>query len=106
MSLRSTAAGRSTPDASSAADRQRPVYVVYPAALFDGWEVVAERDGERPHEEEPAFFDTLDEATSFAVTQAATTGGGIVKLENWFGDTEDRWEVPARAARGVVLAPR
>jgi hypothetical protein len=73
------------------AARQRPVYVVYPAALFDGWEVVrADRD------DEPSFFDTRYLATVYAESCAATNGGGVIKLENWFGDTEGVWEVPSR----------
>jgi hypothetical protein len=80
----------------SEADKQPPVYVVYPAALFDGWEVVAE------HEDEPAFFDTREQATAYAETQAATLGGGIVKIENWFGDTEGIWEVPSRVGRRLA----
>jgi hypothetical protein len=75
---------------------QRPVYVVYPAALFDGWEVVAEHDGE------PVFFATRDQATVYAETQAATLGGGVVKLENWFGDIEGIWEVSSRAGRRLA----
>jgi hypothetical protein len=73
----------------SEAGRPQPVYVVYPAALFDGWEVVAE------HEVESAFFDTRELATAYAESRAATNGGGVIKLENWFGDTEGVWEVPS-----------
>ena len=68
-----------------------PVYVVYPAALFDGWEVVKEDD------DEPLFFDTREAATLHAGARAARDGGAVVKLENWFGDTEDIWEVPPRS---------
>jgi hypothetical protein len=68
-----------------------PVYVVYPAALFDGWEVVREL-----HDDEPTYFDTRELAMSFAQTRAAMGGGGLVKLENWFGDTEGVWKVPSR----------
>jgi hypothetical protein len=79
------------------AARQRPVYVVYPAALFDGWEVVrADRD------DEPSFFDTCEQATSYAATRAAMSGGGVIKLENWFGDTEGIWEVSSRAGRRLA----
>jgi hypothetical protein len=70
---------------------QSSVYVVYPAALFDGWEVVREH-----HDDEPSFFDTREQATSYAAARAAMNGGGLVKLENWFGDTEGVWEVPSR----------
>jgi hypothetical protein len=64
-------------------------YVVYPAALFDGWEVV--RDGD----DDPAFFASRDAAVAFAERRAAMNGGAIVKLENWFGDTESIREVPS-----------
>jgi hypothetical protein len=55
------------------------IYVVYPAALFHGWEV----------------------ATRHAEARAAREGGGIVKVENWFGDIEDAWEVPAQTPHRV-----
>lgn len=79
------------------AGKRAPVYVVYPAALFDGWEVV--RDGE----DDPTFFASRAEATAYARSRAAMSGGGTVKLENWFGDTEGAWEVPARAAYDIGL---
>jgi hypothetical protein len=67
---------------------KRPTtYVVYPAALFDGWEVVKDDD------EDPACFDTRESATSYAKARAVTEGGAIVKLENWFGDTVSVWKV-------------
>jgi hypothetical protein len=69
------------------AEKQPSVYVVYPTALFDGWEVVRDND------ENPAFFDTRENATSYAQARAVTEGGAAVKLENWFGDTERVWEV-------------
>jgi hypothetical protein len=69
------------------AEKQPTVYVVYPAALFDGWEVV------KDHDEDPAFFDTREKATAYAKSRAVMEGGAIVKLENWFGDTESVWEV-------------
>jgi hypothetical protein len=69
------------------------VYVVYPAALFDGWEVVTE------HGDDPVFFDTREQAATYAEARAAMTGGGVVKLENWFGDTEGLWEVPPQTYR-------
>jgi hypothetical protein len=62
--------------------KQPSVYVVYPAALFDGWEVVKEPSGE------PVFFDTREQATACAKALAMTERGAVVKLENWFGDTE------------------
>ena len=66
---------------------EKQVYVVYPAALFDGWEVVKE------HDDKPAFFYTVEGATVYAKARAMMDGGAVVKLENWFGDTESVWEV-------------
>lgn len=79
------------------AEKRRSVYVVYPAALFDGWEVVKE------HDHPPVFFDTREGAVFYAKARAGMDGGAVVKLENWFGDTEEVWEIPAgpRAARSV-----
>lgn len=75
--------------------RHTPVYVVYPAALFDGWEVVQE------HDDAPVFFRTRARAVSHAEARAAMDGVALVKVENWFGDTESIWEVrvpdPGRA---------
>jgi Uncharacterized protein conserved in bacteria (DUF2188) len=75
----------------------KQAYVVYPAALFDGWEVVKE------HDDTPVFFDTREEATSYANARAAMDGGALVKLENWFGDTECAWEIIA-SKRSVATA--
>jgi len=98
MTGRVAAAGELAPlGAGGHADDQRPVYVVYPAALFDGWEVV------RDCEDDPSTFGTREEATAYARARAAMSGGGIVKLENWFGDTEGVWDVPARGAHGIGL---
>ena len=58
------------------------MYVVYPTALFDGWEVVKECD------DEPVRFDTRGEAIAHAKARAAIDGGAIVRLENWYGDIE------------------
>jgi hypothetical protein len=63
------------------------VYVVYPAALFDGWEVVKE------HDDAPVFFQARAEAIAYAEARAAMHGRALVKIENWFGDTERVWEV-------------
>jgi hypothetical protein len=82
---------RGSGDAMRKTEKQLPVYVVYPAALFDGWEVVGD------HDEDPAFFDTREKATSYVKARAAMEGGAVVKLENWFGDTEGVWEVQPRA---------
>jgi hypothetical protein len=62
-------------------------YVVYPAALFDGWEVV--RDGDV----NPVFFDERDAAISYARVRALREGGATVRLENWYGDSEGTMEV-------------
>ena len=56
------------------------VYVVYPTALFEGWEVVKEPD------ETPIFFETREAATHYAQARAAGDGAAVVKFENWFGD--------------------
>ena len=56
---------------------KRSIYVVYPGALFDGWEVVKE------HSDNPAVFDTQEKAAAYAKAQAVMDGGGVVKLENW-----------------------
>jgi hypothetical protein len=70
--------------------KQQPaIYVVYPAALFDGWEVVME------HDETPVRFDSRASATAYANARAAACGGALVKVENWFGDMESMWEVRA-----------
>ena len=80
------------------AEKQPSEYVVYPAALFDGWEVVKERD------DKPVFFDTREEATVYAKAQAVMDGGAVVKLENWFGDTESVWEVQPQTRRRLARA--
>ena len=71
---------------------------MYPAALFDGLEVVKERD------DNPAFFNTREEATSYAKAQAAIDGGGVVKLESWFGDMEKVWKVEPQPRRVLALS--
>ena len=78
-------------------EQHTPVYVVYPAALFDGWEVVKE------HDDAPVFFPTRALAIAHAEARAAMDGIALVKVENWFGDTESIREVRVpyrRAARG------
>ena len=70
---------------------ERPVYVVFPAALFDGWEVVKEPSDQSGH------FDTQEEAFAYAAARGEADGGAIVRLENWYGDTEGTLEVPPRA---------
>ena len=77
--------------------RQSPVYVVYPAALFDGWEVVRDRD------DVPVWFESREGATMYANLQAAVAGGGIVEIENWFGDTESSWEIRPDGANQSTL---
>lgn len=78
------------------AENQPSVYVVYPAALFDGWEVVKEGD------DNPVFFDTREQATSYAKARAAMDGGAVVKLENWYGHTEAIWEVAPETDRSLA----
>jgi len=75
---------------------QTTVYVVYPAALFDGWEVV------REHDDAPVFFDTREAAIASADARAAMDGGALVKVENWFGDTESVREVRSGAFAGRI----
>ena len=96
MTARPAVPDRSAWDAMRMAEKQPSVYVVYPAALFDGWEVVTE------HGDAPIFFNSREQATSYAKTRAAMNGGGVVKLENWFGDTEAIWEVPQQIDRSLV----
>ncbi len=74
------------------AEKQQSKYVVYPSALFDGWEVVKEPD------EAPIFFETRDAATLYAHARAVADGGAVVKFENWFGNTEGIWSVPSQAS--------
>lgn len=97
MTARPAAPDRSARDATRQAEKQPSVYVVYPAALFDGWEVVTE------HGDVPTSFDSREQATVYARTQAAMNGGGVVKLENWFGDTEAILEVPQETYRSLVM---
>jgi hypothetical protein len=80
------------------AEKQPSEYVVYPAALFDGWEVVKER------EDKLVVFDTREEATIYAKAQAVMDGGAVVKLENWFGDTESVWEIQPQTRRRLARA--
>ena len=79
--------------------KQRSVYVVYPAALFDGWEVVKEQGGM------PVRFQTREAATAYANARGVMDGGGIVKLENWFGDTECIWELPSPSEANHSATP-
>lgn len=65
-----------------ASHEQPPVYVVYPAALLDGWEVVKE------DEDDAVSFDTREEATAYAKARALMDGGALVKVEDWYGHTE------------------
>lgn len=67
------------------------VYVVFPAALFDGWEVAKEPS------DESVGFDTQDEAIAYAKAQARLDGGATIWFENWYGDREGALEVPPRA---------
>ena len=81
-------------------------YVVYPAALFDGWEVTKEGD-------QPVSFDAREEAIAYARAQAVLEGGAIVRLENWFGDVERTvrvqpagWELESTAAPASIQTDR
>jgi hypothetical protein len=83
------------------ADHRSTTYVVYPAALLDGWEVVKE------HDDHPVAFERRETAVDYAETQAVLHGGGFVKLENWYGDVERTWRVDARELpryRGALAA--
>ena len=80
--------------------KQQPsVYVVYPAALFDGWEVVRDQD-----DVSAVWFESCAAATMYANAQASVAGGGIVKIENWFGDTESSWEIRTDGANQSTVA--
>jgi hypothetical protein len=83
-----------------AMSKRLSVYVVYPAALFDGWEVVDDRD-----DDSSLFFDTREGAIVYAKARAAMDGGAVVKLENWFGDTEQVWEVAPPKAYATQAVP-
>lgn len=75
---------------------EKQIYVVYAAALFDGWEVVKEND------DTPVSFATQEGAIFYAISRAATMdGGAFVKVENWFGDTERVLEIPAQTRAAV-----
>jgi len=80
----------------SSSEPQRSVYVVYPAALHDGWEVVKE------HSDCAVFFGTRQEATAYARARAMKDGGAVVRLENWFGITEEIWEVQPQPDRRLA----
>jgi Uncharacterized protein conserved in bacteria (DUF2188) len=97
MSVRPAVPDRMARDAMRTAEKPPTMYVVYQAALFDGWEVVTEHGGDAP-----ILFDTREQATAYAKTRAAMNGGGVVKLENWFGDTEGILEVPAQMDRSLA----
>ena len=72
---------------------KREVFVVYPGALFSWWEVVREGD-----DRDAVCFDTREQAVAYAHALAATGPGSVVKLENWFGETDAAWDVMARSA--------
>jgi hypothetical protein len=70
----------------------KSTYVVYPAPLFDGWEVV--KDGA----DDPLFFGTSQEAIDYATTYARADEASV-RLEDWFGHTVVVWSYePARVA--------
>ena len=77
---------------------KRSVYVVFPAALLDGWEVVKEPS------DESVSFNTQDEAIAYAKAQGRLDGGATIWFENWYGDRERGLEVPPRAGAIAGLA--
>jgi Uncharacterized protein conserved in bacteria (DUF2188) len=78
---------------------ERPVYVVFPAALLDGWEVVKDSSDQAEH------FATREDAIAYAKMRAETDGGAIVRLENWYGDLERTLEVLSRPdSKGLSAA--
>jgi hypothetical protein len=85
------------PSSMRTAEQPPSVYIVYPAALLDGWEVV------REHDDKPVSFDTREEATVYARAQAVKDGGGVIKLEDWYGNTESVWEAQQQKGRRLAL---
>ncbi|MGB8432708.1 MAG: DUF2188 domain-containing protein [Burkholderiales bacterium] len=77
---------------SSNVSARQSTYVVYPAALFDGWEVV--KDGA----DDALVFGTSQEAIHYATTYARTDEASV-RLEDWFGHTVAVWSYePVRPA--------
>jgi Uncharacterized protein conserved in bacteria (DUF2188) len=76
---------------TSDASMNQSTYVVYPAPLFDGWEVA--RDGT----DEALFFETSQEAIDYA-TARARTDEASVRLEDWFSRTVASWHYTRAAA--------
>jgi hypothetical protein len=66
------------------------VYVVFPAALLDGWDVVKEPS------DQSVLFDSQEKAVAYARDRAESDGGGTVRIENWYGDLERALEVHPR----------
>jgi hypothetical protein len=78
---------------------ERSVYVVFPAALLDGWEVVKESSDQAEH------FATREDAIAYAKMRGETDGGAVVRLENWYGDLERTLEVHSRPdSKGLSAA--
>jgi hypothetical protein len=80
------------------------VFVVYPGALLTWWEVVRESE-----HADPFCFDTREQALAYARALAAAGPGSVVKLENWFGETEAAWRIGVRSispAPEAVTPPR
>ena len=78
---------------------ERPVYVIFPAALLDGWEAVKESSDQAEH------FATREDAIAYAKMRGETDGGAIVRLENWYGDLERTLEVLSRPdSKGLSAA--
>jgi hypothetical protein len=72
------------------------VYVVFPAALQDGWEVVREPS------EDSVGFETQEDAIAYARERARLDGGALIWFENWYGHRERLLEVSPPAT--VALA--
>jgi hypothetical protein len=73
------------------------VYVVFPAALMDGWEVMKEPS------DESVGFDRQEEAIAYALEQARLDGGASIWFENWYGHRERLLEVPPLPAVNQVV---
>jgi hypothetical protein len=80
--------------------RMRSADVSEPRHHGHSREVVKEDD------DKPVFFDTREKATFYAKARAAMDGGAVVKLENWFGDTENLSEVPPPTGRHLAQLRR
>ena len=73
------------------------VYVVFPAALLDGWEVVKEPS------DDSVGFESQEKAIAYARAQARLDGGATIWFENWYGDRERILEVPPPTSVSLAL---